>query len=522
MRFSDWLFLEQQQKYVRTRKDISPKNPDNSFLVLYGADKEERDLMFSLKEELKRMGFRYFAPAGTYSIFSAKVDDAMRSRLTQIGVDFSGYDNAQTTAPTPSPQEQETQADENLENMQKELSGVMADDPKTQALIDSIESMIEKIANGTDEAAKQAFIRNFFQFAGKFYNYSMHNQFLIWIQTKGRATQVAGAKQWEQKFGRSVRDWGSAISILMPITSKKEKLDAETGEIKTDKRVFFKTAKVYDVSATAPIPGHPSPFEPVSRKQWSVDSNEDVEEVKQYISALGEWAKENNIDVNYEELDPELGGYSAGGKVAINRLFKGINHFSTFVHEVAHEILHWKDKDKKSTKMEKEIDAESTAFIVLSHFGFETKDTSNYLAMWRAKGDDIRARRANIQKAAKEIINGIRGKIDGIPTPEEIDEPKSDSKSSQKDSDSPRPLEIPRQEAPSKLIRPDRSENVLSIAKRRAMGLLEKGDVQGSVLSMMSDLKKMGDRRADNSMISAMAMIAMKDAKEAEKFITGF
>ena len=419
MQFSQWLFLEQQQKYVRTRKDVSPKNPDNTFLVLYGADKEERDLMFSMKEELKRMGFRYFAPAGTYSIFSTKVDDAMRSRLAQLGIDLRGYDSGQSVSSTPKAPEQETPSDENLEKMQKELSGVMADDPKTQELIDSIERMIENIANSTDEAAKQAFIRNFFQFAGKFYNYSMHNQFLIWIQTKGRASHVAGAKQWEQKFGRSVRDWGSAISILMPITREKERLDTATGEIKTDKRVFFKTTKVYDVSATVPIPGHPSPFEPVSRKQWSVDSNEDVEEVKQYISALGEWAKENSINVNYEELDPELGGYSAGGKVAINNLFKGINQFSTFVHEVAHEILHWKDKDKKSTKMEKEIDAESTAFIVLSHFGFETKDTSNYLAMWRAKGDDIRARRANIQKAAKEIINGIKSKLAGETNKEE-------------------------------------------------------------------------------------------------------
>ena len=180
MDFSIWLFTEEQQKYVRTRKDISPKNPANSFLVLYGADKEERDLMFSVKDELKKMGFRYFAPAGTYSVFSTNVDDAMRNRLSQLGVDLSGYDSSQvvSSAPAATPQpEPPTPADQNLEQMQKELSGVMADDPKTQELINSIENMIERIANSTDEAAKQAFIRNFFQFAGKFYNYSMHNQF---------------------------------------------------------------------------------------------------------------------------------------------------------------------------------------------------------------------------------------------------------------------------------------------------------------------------------------------------------
>ena len=39
--------------------------------------------------------------------------------------------------------------------------------------------------------------------------------------------------------------------------------------------------------------------------------------------------------------------------------------------------------------------------------------------MWRAKGDDIRARRANIQKAAKEIINGIKSKLAGETNKEE-------------------------------------------------------------------------------------------------------
>ena len=420
MKFSIWLFTEEQKKYVRTRKDVSPKNHENSFLVLYGADKEERDLMFSFKDELKRMGFRYFAPSGTYSIFSTKVDDAMRGRLSQLGVDMGGYDSSQVVSSSPEPAQSESPADENLEQMQKELSGVMADDPKTQELINSIESMIERIANSTDEAAKQAFIRNFFQFAGKFYNYSMHNQFLIWIQTKGRANHVAGAKQWEQKFGRAVRDWKSSISILMPITSNKETVDANTGELKSNKRMFFKTTKVYDVSATVPIPGHPNSFEPVTRKQWSVDSNDDVEEINKYIKAAEDWAKDQGIEVTYEKLDPETGGYSAGGRIVINIDFKGINRFSTLVHELAHEILHWKEKDKTSNRTEKEIDAEPSAAIVLSHFGFQTKDTPNYLALFGAKGDDVRSRKTNLHKAAKEIINGIKSKM-------EDEQPKEDS-----------------------------------------------------------------------------------------------
>lgn len=412
--FSTWLFLEAAQRYIRSRREISPKNPDNTFLVLYGADPEERELMFSKKEDLKKMGFRYFGVNGTYSLFSSKITPEIRSKLANLGVDLSGYDNPPESAaePTAAPKEP-SKSDETLEKMHAELEKVITTDKKAQSLIESIEKMIEQVANSTDEAAKQSFIRNFLDFSSKFYNYSFHNQMLIWIQTRGQAQHVAGAKQWEQKFGRTVKDWKSAISILAPAKSKKEVDNPDTGQKELRERMYFIAKSVYDVSATVPIPGHPKSFEPVSRKDWSKDSNEEVEEIKHLISALEEWAKEQGIKVEIEDMDGEKGGYSAGGKIAINSTFKGINMFSTYVHEVAHEILHWKDKEGKlSTRQQKEIDAETTAYIVLKHFGFETQDTSNYLALWRATGEDVRSRRRNIQKAAMEIINGIRSKTE--------------------------------------------------------------------------------------------------------------
>ena len=419
MNFSFWLFLESAQKYVRSRRETSPKNPSNSFLVLYGADPAERELMFSRKEDLKRLGFRYFGPNQTYSIFSNKLTPEMRAELQSMGVDLGGYDRPPETPQEPDPQKEPSQADETLEKMHGELERVMTTDRKAQSLVDSIERMIEDVANSTDEAAKQSFIRNFLDFAGRFYNYSLHNQILIWIQSKGQAQYVAGAKQWEQKFGRSVRDWSKGISILAPAKSKKEVENPQTGDKETRERTYFIARSVYDLSATAPIPGHPKSFEPVSRKDWSKDSNEDLEEIKSLASALESWAREQGIEIGSEEMGSEKGGYSAGGRIAVNSTFKGINMFSTLVHEVAHELLHWKDPEgKNSTSKEKEIDAETSAYIVLRHFGLETKDTSNYLALWRAKGDDVRSRRKNIQKAAMEIINGIKGKVE----PEESSE----------------------------------------------------------------------------------------------------
>lgn len=411
MNFSTWLFLESVQKYIRSRKETSPKNPANTFLVLYGADKDERDLMFSRKEDLKRMGFRYFGGNGTYSLFSTKLTPEIRQELQGMGVDLNGYDSPVEAPREPETSQEPTKSDETLEKMQSELEKVKTADKKVQALVDSIERMIDDVANGTDEAAKQSFIRNFLDFSSKFYSYSFHNQMLIWIQSRGQAQHVASAKKWEE-FGRTVKDWGKAIDILAPRTFRKENEDT-TGGKEVKEGMYFVSVKVYDVSATAPIPGHPKSFNPVTRKDWSKDSNEESEAIKSHVSALEDWAKDQGIEVKPEDMDAEKGGYSAGGRIAINSTFGGINRFSTYVHEVAHELLHWKDEEgKNSTRQEKEIDAEATAYIVLKHFGFETKDTSNYLALWRATGESVKARRRNIQKAAMEIINGIKSKME--------------------------------------------------------------------------------------------------------------
>lgn len=410
MNFSQWLIKEEA---VRTYKKANPKNPAQNFVVLYGNT-------FPIKDQLKKMGFRYFQ--GTWSTLEDKLTDVMKKELEGMGVDLSGL-SAEMPAETPSSppqiqQGEQSKADDILDKMQADLNKAIASaDGKVKGLITDIEEMIERVANSTDEAAKQNFIKNFLMFSSRFHQYSLHNQLLIWIQTKGQAKHVASATNWP-KLGRTVKNWGSGITILRPNFKNvtKEKVDNVTGEKKEEKfqLKFFKAAKVYDVSATEPIPGHNNPFNPVSRKDWSKDSNEDVEELNILINALTNWIKKQNINVDYEALSAEMGGYSAGGKIALNDTFKGMNLFSTLVHETAHELLHWMEKDKSSSRQEKEIDAETTAFIVANHFGFETKDTSNYLALWRAKGDDIRARRQNIQKASKEIIEGIKKEISQV------------------------------------------------------------------------------------------------------------
>ena len=408
MKFSEWLLLEEEK--ARVFKKPNPKNPSQFFVVIYGNT-------YPIKDQLKKMGFRYFK--GTWSTLESKLTDSLKSELINLGVDLSGLDEPIETQKEPDIKQnnqENSKTDQILQNMKDNLESAMkseGSDSKLKNLVANIERMIEKIANSTDEASKQEFIKNFLKFSSKFHNYSYANQILIWVQTKGKAQHVASATNWT-KLGRSVRDWDEGIMIFAPNFKKIEKENKLTGEKEKVELKFFKSVKVYDISSTVPIPGNKNVFQPLQRKDWSKDSNDDVEELNVLINSLISWVKEKNINLDYEEMSDEMGGYSSGGKVAINNKFKGINLFSTLVHETAHELLHWLDNkklDKESSKRQKEIDAETTAFVVCHHFGFDTKDAPNYLALWQAKGDDIRARKQNIHKASKLIIHGIENKI---------------------------------------------------------------------------------------------------------------
>jgi N-terminal domain of anti-restriction factor ArdC len=90
--------------------------------------------------------------------------------------------------------------------------------------------------------------------------YSASNCMLIAMQCHQRGMvpeHIAGFHTWI-KLGRAVRKGEQALRILAPITVKQRQQDSEDDD---ERRVFFKTAFVFDVSQTDPIPGvEPAPL----------------------------------------------------------------------------------------------------------------------------------------------------------------------------------------------------------------------------------------------------------------------
>jgi hypothetical protein len=126
---------------------------------------------------------------------------------------------------------------------------------KATELNAGIRRTIEQLAQETDAARQSQLFRDYLRTSAAFWDYSWHNQMLIWRQ-KPDASFVGGFHTW-LKCGRFVRKGEKGIAILAPMFFKDKKQTAD-GEETT--RLWFKIVYVFDISQTdgTPLPELPS------------------------------------------------------------------------------------------------------------------------------------------------------------------------------------------------------------------------------------------------------------------------
>jgi N-terminal domain of anti-restriction factor ArdC len=116
---------------------------------------------------------------------------------------------------------------------------VMDKQSKASELNAGIRSTIEQLANETDAARQSELFRNYLKTSAAFYDYSWHNQMLIWKQ-RPDACFVGGFNTW-LKCGRYVRKGEKGIAILAPMFFKDKKANGDD-----TKRIWFKIVFVFD------------------------------------------------------------------------------------------------------------------------------------------------------------------------------------------------------------------------------------------------------------------------------------
>ncbi|MDZ4850373.1 MAG: ArdC family protein [Pirellulaceae bacterium] len=247
----------------------------------------------------------------------------------------------------------------------------------------------------------------------RFHQYSFGNCILIYLQ-KPDASFVAGFGRWKE-LNRFVRKGEKGISILAPMVGKKKK-DAEASEVQagpsskasneeSPKVLYgFRVVYVFDVSQTE---GEELPeFAPLGG-----DPGDKIQRLEEIIRGHG-------IEIEFVEgLPGDANGMSEGGKISINSTIPKPQMFSTMVHELAHELLHWGDRREATTKVVRETEAEAVAFVVCRSVGLECSTrAADYIQLWN--GDD------KILMQSLELIRTVASKIihDLEPTKVEAEE----------------------------------------------------------------------------------------------------
>ena len=170
----------------------------------------------------------------------------------------------------------------------------------------------------------------------------------------------------------------------------------------------FKTVYVFDVSQTD---GKELP-EPVSELTGDVDSAR-----KEAVFAA--IRKLTGIEVEFQDIKGGSKGYysPAEDKIVIKTGMSDAQTLKTVFHETAHKLLHDPKSEivtAKSPRNEKEVQAESVAFMVAEKFGLDTSEYSfPYIASW-SEGkqlEQLKNALQEIQSAAKQISSAIESEL---------------------------------------------------------------------------------------------------------------
>ena len=270
-------------------------------------------------------------------------------------------------------------------------------------VIELVDKRIEELLESADSAVQSKYIKDFLNFTSKFYRYSAGNQLLIMAQCPD-ATYIAGYRTWINNHHRQVRKGEKGILIRCPILKK-------DGESEEQELIGYRAGRVFDIVQTDPIDemvGHP-----IFDEKLPDGVNEVADTIIQYAESLG-------IKVLFCEMNGTLHGSQCRNTIELDTRIcnKQESVLMVMAHEIAHWLLHFKDEEGKGLpRALSEVEAESVAYVVGTHFGINPKETGSddYLAIWNYRTNDpeeepsktILTSLERIRSASARIIDGV-------------------------------------------------------------------------------------------------------------------
>ena len=282
-------------------------------------------------------------------------------------------------------------------------------------------ALAEHLKEGMKNYLDSDQFKSFLDTMSKFHNYSLNNIHLLKMQNPN-VTQVASFNKWKTDFDRTVKKGAKALKIWVPyqvktkIPENQKELNFSPSENEMDQKEItvtrFKLGNVFDVSQTE---GKELP-KAIHELTGSVKDYEDLYRAAKAVSM------ENQVPISFEEIKREntRGYYSPNeNRIVISKKLKGEEHIlKTIFHEMAHADLHKGTNAQYGDDQyrKQELQAESVAYVVASHFGFDTSSYSfGYLAIWAKDKngfEDMVEQLQVVQKEAKSLIDRMDAKLE--------------------------------------------------------------------------------------------------------------
>jgi len=257
--------------------------------------------------------------------------------------------------------------------------------------------VMEKLSTGIAELQSSDDWKRVLKMKSLCHSYSFQNCILISMQMP-EATLVMSAGKW-RKLGRWVSSGkGSSLRVMAP--KRYKTMDKETGE-ESYRVAGFKMVSCFDISQTTGEP-LPSVVHDLSGDAPGLAAA--------LVAACGDFG----IPVVYKPASEMVGCYgywsAKENLIAIREGHCGVTEATTFFHEIAHALHGHSQPGCKKSKGVKELEAESTSFVVADHFGIDTSCFSfGYIAQYRGKltADSLKASGSAICDVAKRIITAV-------------------------------------------------------------------------------------------------------------------
>jgi hypothetical protein len=280
-----------------------------------------------------------------------------------------------------------------------------------------IDLVMKQLKAGVEGIQDSYQFRLFLTTMSKFHDYSIGNQILIMLQ-KPEAVRVAGFNTWKD-LGRWVKKGEKGIAILAPVmpprskatcpgcgaeVSRKARYCPECGQgldttsgIDIEQPRYFRVVHVFDLNQTE---GDELPeFEvPV----LTGEANEEL------FTDLLSHMKRKGVSVEFNsrpDMDPGIKGFYSQAGIWVRPEEPRAQQLKTLLHEISH---YYSEGVFHIPRQDAETIAESAAFVVGTHFGFDTGVRSfPYVALWAKDKKVLENNLGAIRKVSTTIIEAL-------------------------------------------------------------------------------------------------------------------